>query len=71
MQERKCGKSLVDEEEEEEEGEETCDSFDIAFKNHYLWIKNLSRLVRSQISISTKCTSAIDVYIFSGLKRSC
>ena len=34
----------VDEDEEEEE-EDTRDSVDIVFKNHYVWIKNLSRLV--------------------------
>ena len=39
----------VDEDEEEEEEE----ARDIVFKNHYVWIKNLSRLVRSQVSKHT------------------
>ena len=38
----------VDKDEEEEEEQE--ESNDIVFKNHYVWIKNLSRLVRSQVS---------------------
>ena len=37
----------VDEEEEKEE--ETRDSFDIVFKNHYVWIKNLSKLCSQHI----------------------
>ena len=35
---------------DEEEDGEPLDDTDIVFKNHYIWIKDLSRLVRSQIS---------------------
>ena len=52
---------------EEEEEEETRDSFDVVFKNYYVWIKNLSRLCSRQLPARVHKTSICDrCYIISG-----
>ena len=45
---------------EDEDEEETRDSFDIVFKNHYVWIKNLSRLCSRQLSARVHKTFICD-----------
>ena len=56
---------------EDEDEEETRDSFDIVFKNHYVWIKIYQDSYEVRyLNTHTKVTSVIDVYIISGLKTS-